>query len=49
MKIKMYIKPGEDPNAIAEAAKRLIERNTNRECYVRITGTTPQNQQRKAQ
>lgn len=39
MRIILYVKPGDDPNAIAEQAKRIIEANTGEICNVRVTGT----------
>lgn len=38
MKIILYVKPGDDPNAIAERAKQILEANTGKPCSVRITG-----------
>ena len=40
MKVILYVKPGDDPNAIAEQAKRILESNTGKPCNVRITGET---------
>ena len=38
MKIILYVKPGDDANAVAEEAQRIIESNTGQRCSVRITG-----------
>ena len=38
MKIILYVRPGDDPNAVAEQAKKIIESNTGKMCNVRVTG-----------
>ena len=38
MKIILYLKPGDDPNKVAEEARRIVESNTGKQCTVRITG-----------
>lgn len=38
MKITIYIKPGDDPNMVAEQAKMIVERATGKPCNTRIQG-----------
>ena len=46
MKIKMYIKPNQDPREIANKVRTLIEQNLRRQCdVIKIVGSRAQDTQ----